>query len=207
MVTKQLDLPTILIVVCTNSYSLYEYLVKLGITKKKRLIIDIMAIRQSYERRELQEVRWINGDDNPVDAITKTKPNLSLETFINTNKLDIRVEGWVKRDGPVFTDRQNSDGSPEQEGECGQAVKRFESVFERILTSIHYFLCHMTFGLLFVVLTEEKLKAYWSARPVEAMVSTREGGIVYLYFSGYWIALNPKRSCQCLECETTQQLA
>jgi hypothetical protein len=45
--------------------------------------------------------------------MTKTKPNLSLETFINTNKLDIRVEGWVKRDGPVFTDRQNSDESPE----------------------------------------------------------------------------------------------
>ena len=136
-------------------------------------MIDIMAIRQSYERRELQEVRWINGDDNPADAMTKTKPNLSLETFINTNKLDIRVEGWVKRDGPVFTDRQNSDESPEQEGECGQAVKRFESVFERILTSIRYSLCHMTFGLLFTVLTEEKLKAYWSARPVEAMASTK----------------------------------
>jgi hypothetical protein len=92
MVTKQLNLPMIPIIIYTDSYSLYEYLVKLGITKKKRLIIDIIAIRQSYERRELQEVRWINGDNNPADAITKTKPNLSLETFINTNKLDIRVE-------------------------------------------------------------------------------------------------------------------
>jgi hypothetical protein len=53
MVTKQLDLSMILIIVCTNSYSLYECLVKLGTTKEKRLMIDIMAIRQSYERREL----------------------------------------------------------------------------------------------------------------------------------------------------------
>ena len=53
MVIKQLDLPTIPIVVCTDSYSLYECLVKLGTTKEKRLMIDIMAIRQSYERREL----------------------------------------------------------------------------------------------------------------------------------------------------------
>jgi hypothetical protein len=53
MVIKQLDLSTILIVVCTNSYSLYECLVKLGTTKEKRLMIDIMAIRQSYKRREL----------------------------------------------------------------------------------------------------------------------------------------------------------
>ena len=53
MVIKQLDLPTILIVVYTDSYSLYECLVKLSTTKEKRLMIDIMAIRQSYERREL----------------------------------------------------------------------------------------------------------------------------------------------------------
>ena len=53
IVIKQLDLPTIPIVVYTDSYSLYECLVKLGTTKEKRLMIDIMAIRQSYERREL----------------------------------------------------------------------------------------------------------------------------------------------------------
>jgi hypothetical protein len=53
IVIKQLDLPMIPIVVYTNSYSLYECLVKLGITKEKRLMIDIMAIRQSYKQREL----------------------------------------------------------------------------------------------------------------------------------------------------------
>jgi hypothetical protein len=53
LITKQLDLPIIPIIVCTDSYSLYECLVKLGTTKEKRLMIDIMAIRQSYERREL----------------------------------------------------------------------------------------------------------------------------------------------------------
>jgi len=53
IVIKQLDLPMIPIVVYTDSYSLYECLVKLSTTKEKRLMIDIMAIRQSYERREL----------------------------------------------------------------------------------------------------------------------------------------------------------
>jgi hypothetical protein len=53
IVTKQLDLSMILIIVYTDSYSLYECLVKLGIIKEKRLMIDIMAIRQSYKRREL----------------------------------------------------------------------------------------------------------------------------------------------------------
>jgi hypothetical protein len=57
IIIKQLGLLIIPIIVCTDSYSLYECLVKLGITKEKRLIIDIMAIRESYENRELFEIR------------------------------------------------------------------------------------------------------------------------------------------------------
>jgi hypothetical protein len=43
-ITNQLDLPTAPIVVCTDSFSLYKCLVKLSITKEKRLIINIMAL-------------------------------------------------------------------------------------------------------------------------------------------------------------------
>jgi hypothetical protein len=98
MITEQLDLPAIPTIVCTDLYSLYECLVKLGTTKEKRLMIDIMAIRQSYKRRELFEIRWINGLDNPADAMTKATLNKALETFVNTNQIRVRVEGWVKRE-------------------------------------------------------------------------------------------------------------
>jgi hypothetical protein len=57
MIMKQLGFLIILIIICTDFYFLYEYLVKLGIIKKKRFIIDIMAIRESYENRELFEIR------------------------------------------------------------------------------------------------------------------------------------------------------
>ena len=97
MIMKQLRLPTTPIIVCTDSYSLYECLVKLGITKEKRLMIDIMALRQSYERRELFEIRWINKQDNPADAMTKSNPNKALETFMDKNSLRIRMEEWVQR--------------------------------------------------------------------------------------------------------------
>lgn len=53
MISTQLNLPIIPTIVCTDSYSLYECLVKLGTTKEKCLMVDIMALRQSYERREL----------------------------------------------------------------------------------------------------------------------------------------------------------
>jgi len=97
MITDQLGFSHPAIIVCTDSYSLYECLVKLGTTKEKRLMIDIMALRQSYERREIAEIRWINGKDNPADAMTKPAPNKALERFLDSNQLNIRVEGWVQR--------------------------------------------------------------------------------------------------------------
>jgi hypothetical protein len=56
-ITKQLRISNFPVVVCTDSYSLYECMVKLGTTKEKRLMIDIIAIRESYERRELSKGR------------------------------------------------------------------------------------------------------------------------------------------------------
>jgi hypothetical protein len=98
IITEQLELPAIPTIVCTDSFSLYKCLVKLGTTKEKRLIIDIMAIRQSYKRRKLFEIRWINKLDNPADAITKATPNKALKNFVITNKIRVQVEGWVKRE-------------------------------------------------------------------------------------------------------------
>ena len=64
----QMELPLVL---CTDSKSLYECLVKLGSTQEKRLMVDLMCLRQSYERRMITEIKWIDGDSNPADAMTK----------------------------------------------------------------------------------------------------------------------------------------
>jgi hypothetical protein len=50
-----------------------------------------MCLRQAYERREIIKVKWINGNDNPADAITKAKPCQALKILIDTNKLDLKV--------------------------------------------------------------------------------------------------------------------
>ena len=68
-----------------------------------------------YERRELFEIRWINGQDNPTNAITKVNPNSALETFINTNRLRIRVEGWVKRADQEGQDKMGQSGQGQDE--------------------------------------------------------------------------------------------
>ncbi|PVH70412.1 hypothetical protein DL98DRAFT_554046 [Cadophora sp. DSE1049] len=67
------------IIVCTNSFSLYECFIKLGTIKKKRLIINIIALRQS--------------ENNLANAITKISPNPSLKTFLDKNQVIVRVQG------------------------------------------------------------------------------------------------------------------
>jgi len=96
-VLERLDLPAVPTIACTDSYSLYECLVKLGTTQEKRLMVDIMALRQSYERRELFEIRWISGEDNLADAFTKNSCNKAFERFMDTATTVIRMEGWVAR--------------------------------------------------------------------------------------------------------------
>jgi hypothetical protein len=93
IINKQLRFLQTPIVVCTDLYLLYKCLVKLGTTEEKRLIIDIIVLCQSYERREITEIRWIDRKDNPADVITKSTLNKALEKFINSNQLSIRVEG------------------------------------------------------------------------------------------------------------------
>jgi hypothetical protein len=80
---------------------LYECFIKLGTTKKKRLMIDIMALRQTYERQKVFDVRWIDGNNNLADAMTKAGPNRALEQLVTTNKLTLKIQRWVKRERKI----------------------------------------------------------------------------------------------------------
>jgi len=60
-------------------------------------MVDLMGLRESYERREIDEIRRINGADNPADAMTKPSPNRALQGIVSDNRLTIRLEGWVQR--------------------------------------------------------------------------------------------------------------
>ncbi|EFQ90045.1 hypothetical protein PTT_13456 [Pyrenophora teres f. teres 0-1] len=73
----RLSLSKVPIVACTDSRSLYDCLVKLGTTKEKRLIIDIIALREVYERSDLIDI----------------PSNSALEHLIDTNELELRVQG------------------------------------------------------------------------------------------------------------------
>jgi hypothetical protein len=45
------------LILATDSKSLYDCLIRLSIIVEKRLMIDVMALRQCYERREIIEMK------------------------------------------------------------------------------------------------------------------------------------------------------
>ena len=67
-------------------------------TQKKRLIVNLICLRQAYEWREITEVKWIKSEDNPANTMTKAKLCQALKTLIDTNKLNLKVTEWVEQD-------------------------------------------------------------------------------------------------------------
>jgi hypothetical protein len=42
-------------------------------------MINVMCLHQLYKRRKIAKVKWIDGDSNPADTITKNKPLSALK--------------------------------------------------------------------------------------------------------------------------------
>jgi hypothetical protein len=92
----------------TDSKSLFDCLVKLETTNEKRLMIDLMCLKLSYERREIAEIRWIDENINLADAMTKSKSCNALIKLIDINIIELKIIVWVERT-TKHSDDQNSD--------------------------------------------------------------------------------------------------
>ena len=70
---------------------------KLKTIEKKRLMIDVMNLRQSYKRREITEIKWIDENNNSADVMIKKKIISALKILIDTNKIYLTATEWIER--------------------------------------------------------------------------------------------------------------
>ena len=60
-------------------------------------MINVLSLRQLYERREVTKIKWIHGHNNLADLMTKTKSSSALKTVIDTNRINLDTTEWVEQ--------------------------------------------------------------------------------------------------------------
>jgi hypothetical protein len=96
IIQRILNIFSLSMILLTDSWSLYDCLVKLEITIEKRLMMNFMYLRQSYERREIAEIRWIDENINSIDAMIKINSCQTFTKLIDTNIIDLRTTARMK---------------------------------------------------------------------------------------------------------------
>ena len=64
-------------------------------------MVNLIYLRQLYKRYIITEIKWINGDLNPIDIIIKINAYNALRNLINTNTINLNTKKLVKRDWVV----------------------------------------------------------------------------------------------------------
>ena len=54
-------------------------------------MVDFIYLRQLYKYKEIAKIKWIKGNTNPANFITKSKVYNALKQLIDINKVNISV--------------------------------------------------------------------------------------------------------------------
>jgi hypothetical protein len=84
------------LVLYTDDRSLYHTTFSLAsIPTERRLAIDLAAVREGFEKREILDIVLIEGSSNPADGCTTFDGKGVLETLLETNKVNVTVQAWL----------------------------------------------------------------------------------------------------------------
>jgi hypothetical protein len=68
-------------------------------------MIDVMTLRQFYERRKITEMKWVHEANNLVDVMTKNKSSSALRTMIDINRINLNIRDSQSDDKEKCSDR------------------------------------------------------------------------------------------------------
>jgi uncharacterized protein (DUF1778 family) len=60
-------------------------------------MMNVMTLRQCYERREIIEMKWVHEANNLVDFMIKSKSSSALRMMIDINQINLDTTEWVER--------------------------------------------------------------------------------------------------------------
>lgn len=82
----------------TDCRSLYRLCILLAHMTERRSQIDLVVIRQAYQRRDITGSIWTSGKTNRADGLTKVdRRSAGLQLLISTNHFMPQLESSVQR--------------------------------------------------------------------------------------------------------------
>lgn len=94
---RQCNIPSAML---TDFACLFNFIVRSSQTSELRLMIDLAATREAYEKGEIDDIGWIRIGENLTDAFTKVEYKKALRKFMETRQLEESVLQWLVRSRP-----------------------------------------------------------------------------------------------------------
>jgi len=85
--------------ILTNSKQLFAVVTRGSHPTNRRLLTDVAAAREVYNRRQISNVGLVMRDNDIADSLTKVKPSGALELHVATGVDRIPVDQRVIRPG------------------------------------------------------------------------------------------------------------
>ena len=64
------------------------------IPTERRLMLDLLLVRQGYDRKDITNIAPIDGNQNPADELTKLKCNGELPALMETSILEYSIRQY-----------------------------------------------------------------------------------------------------------------
>ena len=81
------------LIIMTDSLSLFDFITKATVTTEKRLMIDLNAVREAYQKHKIMDIGFIRSHF----ALTKMMTSHILEHMLLHSKIEHPVEQWIER--------------------------------------------------------------------------------------------------------------
>lgn len=81
----------------TDSKQLFDAITRSTRTKERRLMIDIAAAKESFEKREISDLGLVSTQHMLADCLTKVMHPNQLLQVVSSGKLEHDIEKWVIR--------------------------------------------------------------------------------------------------------------
>jgi hypothetical protein len=83
------------LLVLTDSKPLFDVLTNSKYTTEKRLMIELSAAREGFNRHEITNICLIKSEDNIADSMTKLSSNNSLHRLLTLHMIDPKILQYV----------------------------------------------------------------------------------------------------------------